>query len=478
MIATSNRNRQVAYSVGILALFGVMFFYTEWLHNLKDRRQLGEATIGQVDAGSFMLKLALLGGARGVAANVLWNRALDLQKVHDWDRLKLTVDQITKLQPHFLRVWSWQGWNLAYNVSVEWDAPEDKYEWIKQGINFLKEGVRKNEASPDLMWDTAWTYYQKIGVADEAIILRRLFHDDDDEEFRSYVDPETGQRHTPQDNFLLGYGWFIKAVDLVDRGAQRAAARFEAPVEYVDRVENRKGHPGDLHFRSMPAGSLTKYAASLEKASTLNLPPTFSERARREWERAKDAWQTFGDHPFPAHNDSTLMIYLDDAIKPSLAPGRLGWRLAGNDAGRADNQQYWTDRWAQNTHYHYWKDRCLAEMDPRGVKARRLFYEGTHAAKGADFLESVKKFQEGLATWKELLDEHPTYRDDGLNQQDTGRVMLGYEHALSNAGMKPPEDMPFADLLKAAQVDSNPDPFSQDDVQVATPGQDSFSAKE
>ena len=80
-----------------------------------------------------MLKLALLGGARGVAANVLWNRALDLQKVHDWDRLKLTVDQITKLQPHFLRVWSWQGWNLAYNVSVEWDAPEDKYEWIKQG---------------------------------------------------------------------------------------------------------------------------------------------------------------------------------------------------------------------------------------------------------------------------------------------------------------------------------------------------------
>ncbi|MDT9121899.1 hypothetical protein RSW84_31065, partial [Escherichia coli] len=75
---------------------------------------------------SFMLKLALLGGARGIAANVLWTRAEELKREQDWDRMKATVDLITKLQPHFLSVWTFQGWNLAYNVSVEWDAPEDK----------------------------------------------------------------------------------------------------------------------------------------------------------------------------------------------------------------------------------------------------------------------------------------------------------------------------------------------------------------
>ena len=63
-----------------------------------------------------------------------------------------TVNLITKLQPHFLQIWTFQGWNLAYNVSVEWDAPDDKYEWIKQGIKFLRDGVAKNSqvARPDL----------------------------------------------------------------------------------------------------------------------------------------------------------------------------------------------------------------------------------------------------------------------------------------------------------------------------------------
>ena len=69
-----------------------------------------------------------------MAANVLWTRAIDLQKVQEWDRLKVTVDMITKLQPHFLSIWTFQSWNLTYNVSVEWDAPEDKYEWIKQQL--------------------------------------------------------------------------------------------------------------------------------------------------------------------------------------------------------------------------------------------------------------------------------------------------------------------------------------------------------
>ncbi len=141
-----------------------------------------------------------------------------------------TVDFITKLQPHFLSVWTFQGWNLAYNVSVEWDAPEDKYEWIKKGIKFLQDGVRKNKKSPDLIWDTAWTYYHKIGFADEAIILRRLFRDDDDEEFKTYIDPETGLHVIRHDNFQLAYGWFSRSVGLVDEGG-RATHRSRHGVQ-------------------------------------------------------------------------------------------------------------------------------------------------------------------------------------------------------------------------------------------------------
>jgi hypothetical protein len=216
MKTAPNQSRKLIFGLLIVALFGAMFPYSNWLAEVKRRRDLGEAAIGQVDTGSFMLKLALLGGARGIAANVLWTRAEELKREQDWDQMEATVELITKLQPHFLSVWTFQGWNLAYNVSVEWDAPEDKYEWIKKGIQFLQKGVKENRKSPDLIWNTAWTYYHKLGFSDESIILRRLFRDDSDEAFKTYVDPQSNLPVVQNDNFQLAKGWFDRSVHLVD----------------------------------------------------------------------------------------------------------------------------------------------------------------------------------------------------------------------------------------------------------------------
>ena len=172
--------------------------------------------IGQVDTGSFMLKLALLGGARGIAANVLWSQAEDSRRVHDWDRLKQTVDLITKLQPHFLSIWTFQGWNLAYNVSVEWDAPEDKYEWIKKGIKFVEEGVEQERevARPALG--------HRLVLLPQARIRRRGDHPPQalPRRRRRGVQDATpiDQASSSDDNFLLGYGWFSRPIKLVDEG--------------------------------------------------------------------------------------------------------------------------------------------------------------------------------------------------------------------------------------------------------------------
>src|SRR5262245_10316500 len=205
--------------------------------------------------------------------------------------MKPTVDLITMLQPHFLSVWTFQGWNLAYNVSVEWDAPEDKYEWIKKGIQFLQEGVRMNRKSPDLVWYTAWTYYHKIGFSDESIILRRLFRDDDDDAFKTYVDPVTKVQDVRNDNFQLAYSWFNRSVDLVDvEGEVRLAAGESAVLDYVDPSPQHKGKPNDLSFRSMPAHAQTRYAIALEKMSIQDVPATFGEVAKNEWAKALNEW--------------------------------------------------------------------------------------------------------------------------------------------------------------------------------------------
>jgi hypothetical protein len=464
MKAVPNQSRKLVFGLMIVALFGVMFPYTTWLSEVKRRSDLGEAAIGQVDTGSFMLKLALLGGARGIAANVLWTRAEELKKEQDWDQMKATVDLITKLQPHFLSVWTFQGWNLAYNVSVEWDAPEDKYEWIKKGIQFIQDGVKKNRKSPDLIWNTAWFYYHKIGFSDESIILRRLFRDDDDDAFKAYVDPVTGVQDVRNDNFQVAYSWFCRSVNLVDEGESQLAGGSMKLLEYVDPSPQHKGKPNDLSFRSMPAHAQTRYAIALEKMSILDVPATFGEVAKNNWAMALNEWVKFGKRTYMTHNEifkdgkwQHEPVQIDDETNPAKL------------ATLTDNQRYWTNRWADQMNYRYWKDRCLAEMTDEGVRARRLFYEGTIAYKTSDFGQAVEKFRSGLKIWDELLQRHRDYRNDDINKKDTGLVVRRYLKALGQLGEPEPQDIPFRELVAGSDRDVTLDPFDATEMLPISP---------
>ncbi len=376
------------------------------------------------------------------------------KKDHDWDRLKTTVDLITKLQPHFLSIWTFQGWNLAYNVSVEWDAPEDKYEWIKQGIKFVQEGVKKNTRSPDLIWDTAWFYYHKLGFADESIVLRRLFRDDEEEGFKTYFDPESGHTVVGNDNFKLGYGWFTRSVTLVDSGATRVSSGTGSEILYVDPSPQRKGRPDDIAFRSMPAHGQTRYAAALEKMSTYGIEAQFGEIAQNEWARALSEWVKVGEHVFMSHNEILRNGKLEkDAVKLDDSTNTERFSQLN------ENQKYWTARWADQMNYRYWKERCMAEKTADGVLARQFFYDGTVAYKTGDFTRAAEKFELGLKTWKAVLDEFPAYRDDELNKKDTGLIVKRYVRVLKQLGTPVPDKLPFKELLPMMENDTTVDPF-------------------
>jgi hypothetical protein len=454
MNTSSNFNRKLIYGIIIVCIFGVMFPYTNWLAEEKKRRDLGEAAIGQIDTGSFMMKLFLLGGFRGIVADILWLRAEEQKKDHDWDRLKSTVELITKLQPHFLSIWTFQGWNLAYNVSVEWDAPEDKYIWIKGGIKFLEEGVAKNKRSPDLIWDTAWTYYHKIGFSDESIILRRLFYDDEDLAFKTYEDPKSGQPVEAKDNFKLGYGWFGRAIKLVDDGAARVAGGTVSEIRYVDATPQRKGRPDDIAFRSMPAHAQTRYAAGLEKMSIYGIEATFGEVAKNEWNNARIDWDELGEHVFMSFNEvlrDGKMVRDKVKLIDACDPERM--------KAMPENQAHWTNRWSDQMNYRYWRERCIAEGNSKAVEARQLFYEGTKAYKTGDFPVAAEKFKQGLAVWKAVLDDYPAYRDDDLNKRETGQIVKRYKRVLVQNLTPIPDDLPFKEHLRLVEGDTTVDPF-------------------
>ena len=123
---------------------------------------LSQCKLGQIDPTSETIKLATF-GLRGVAALVLWEKANDYKMKEDWTNFTATLNQIVKLQPHFISVWIHQAWNMSYNMSVEFDDYRERYRCVIKGINFLKQGIEYNKTEPRLNWETGWVISQKIG---------------------------------------------------------------------------------------------------------------------------------------------------------------------------------------------------------------------------------------------------------------------------------------------------------------------------
>lgn len=107
----------------------------------------------------------VLGGFRGIIADVLWLRASILQEEGRFFELVQLADWITKLEPRFPEVWSFHAWNMAYNVSVMMPEPDERWRWIRNGIKLLRdEGIKYNPNQPALFFELAWIFQHKIGA--------------------------------------------------------------------------------------------------------------------------------------------------------------------------------------------------------------------------------------------------------------------------------------------------------------------------
>ncbi len=105
-----------------------------------------------------------LGGFQGLAADLLWLRVSRLQDQGHYFEIVQLADWITKLEPRFTEVWAYHAWNMAYNISVMFPDPADRWRWVQHGIRLLRdEGLRYNPADPALYRELGWIYQHKIG---------------------------------------------------------------------------------------------------------------------------------------------------------------------------------------------------------------------------------------------------------------------------------------------------------------------------
>ena len=105
-----------------------------------------------------------LGGFRGILADYLWLRSSRMQDEGKYYEMVQLADWIVKLQPRFTGAHAFLGWNMSYNVSVKFTGFDDRWRWVKRGLEVIRdEALEYNPNDPDLFRQLGWIFQHKMG---------------------------------------------------------------------------------------------------------------------------------------------------------------------------------------------------------------------------------------------------------------------------------------------------------------------------
>jgi hypothetical protein len=152
-----------ALVVGGGALFGASAMTTP----IDDQRRDLDLTLSDEELSlppDAALTQAFLGVGRGVAVNVLWQRAERLKEEGKFYEAMQLADWITTLQPRYPKVWEFTSWNMAYNISVATNTDPERWTWVLAGIDSLRDkGIYYNPEDLALYRQLGWIFLHKVG---------------------------------------------------------------------------------------------------------------------------------------------------------------------------------------------------------------------------------------------------------------------------------------------------------------------------
>ena len=361
MSKLTSKQRKLAYLGGIVLLLipvitlGMPATDTQGetggvISRLRHKHQLGESTLGDVDPSGAAANLVLL-GLRGPAVTTLHLQAMKEKETKNWAKLRASVNSIITLQPHFKKIWRFQGWNLAYNVSAEWDDIEDRFYWVKEGIKFVEDGARRNTKYAELPWELGRMSGSKIGESDERVFFRKFFLKDPDTDlYNEGPDPDINPEG--KDNYLTSRDHYLTANERELINGQDIMTR--------------------MIFRSYPAKSFQEYAEALQKEGV------FGDKTRLAWESAFDAWTV----EYGQEDVDCQALYQASQANPRS--GKLKLESDGETIANLASmnevpellQREWTDRYQKMVHYGYWRKRTEVEREELTFAAHKEIYAG------------------------------------------------------------------------------------------------------
>ncbi len=446
MSTLSSQQRKLAYMIGIVLLMVPIVWLGLPAGADQDQRMgrlaairieedLGESTLGNVDPASSVMSVALF-GFRGIAASMLWYQADELKSKKNWSELERTAESIVLLQPHYAKVWDQQAWNLAYNVSAEFDDVRDRFAWVKRGAKFLQRGVFRNSKVPELYHYMGEFVGRKMGYSDERDFFRKFFVNDPDERFDidgvpdndtnpddDYLDNTADPELNPlgRDNYLVSRDWY--------RESNRVL------MEEAGGVQHKMA---DILFRAAP------YKATMDYARARSREGKFDAETRRAWAEAHDAWlNEYGKLRFSTPKGWIML----NATTDELA------QLAAEDGVTLADKIHWQAREQDLTNYRYWTVLTEVEQQPEMIEARRLLYEGRRVwAEEGDAVKANQLMLAGMEKFEKILNE---YENGFLLNNDEGNEFIedAVEAVLRwrsvNASRRLPDDYPLKSIFES-----------------------------
>ncbi len=467
------------------------------LAEMRLENGLSQANLGEIDPASETMKLATL-GLRGVAVNLLWGKADEYKKKEDWTNLTATLEQLALLQPNFITFWKYQSWNVSYNVSVQFDDYRDRYYYVREGIQFLQQGVEKNKENrdiPQLLWDLGWFAGQKIGRADEYLQYRRLFQADD--EFHGDdIPPGSDER----DNWLVSKKEYLDTVAAIqDRGKSIGkksekivySSPAKSQMNYAEAIEEEgqfeKGQAawaiaaddwrdfGDRWIehstgRMLKLGNeaeLAALVANLERRLSAIAPELREQMVEEKRDQLTSEQRAAVAKPIEDRSDveMSLAYEAEQAVQVSdyefverLAKDKPDLRkrasmLASQLADQRTNLIF-TQRYKTDANYDYWALRAEFEQTDTAIEARRKMFDAKQAFDDRQAAEEAKLlYEQGFEKWRELVDK---FRDqdkdlldrDGVTGDDIMVFVVDYRKVLRSLGETIPDDFPLWEVIE------------------------------
>ena len=417
----TTQQRKLAYLVGIVILMlpiivlGMPAADEEGsggkLARLRQEHDLGESTLGKVDPTSATMNLVLL-GMRGVAVNLL-RMQLDTQRDQkQWAQMRATTESVILLQPHYIQVWRYLGWNLAYNVSAEWDAVEDRYFWVKEGTKFLMQGAERNRLDPEIYWDTGNTLGKKIGRSDEWKQFRVFFKEDPDK-VRFDNGPDSAINPSKRDNYLVAKDWFQKANDAEDKHEQHIMM--------------------DCLFRSYPSRSQLDFADALQREGK------FDPDTRKAWEDANHEWvDVFGHMRFQTGDCEIWM-----ELPSSEAQLEEVMKASGKDRQHIERE---IDFYQNVCNYRFWRTKTFAERQLMITRMHGDLFDGEELFKKGDIDAAQEVLESGLKGFKFMLDTYQDLAADDLTLEEGLWGIMLWQKIYQLKNQVQPEDFPLKEL--------------------------------